>query len=137
MTDLSITAANVAASTAAQRGRGTAGEAINAGQTVYRKASDQKIYLSDADDTAADECLGVALNTAEGANQPVEWAEQDPDFNPGATVTVGEIYVVSGTAGGIAPVGDLANPDRAIVVGVGKTASTMNLAVVEGGIVPA
>ena len=85
---------------------GTAGETITAGQSVYLKASDSKIWLADANasvDTAA--AVGISLHAAL-ANQPISYITSGP-LNFGAILLAGKWYVVSATAGGIAPVADL------------------------------
>jgi len=42
-------------------------------------------------------------------------------------MTVGEVYVVSATAGGIAPVGDLTTGNYVTVLGVATTTSNLQL----------
>lgn len=110
MADISITAANITPGTATgfsfNKTTGTAGETITAGQSVYLKASDNKIYLADANasaDTAA--AVGVSLHGAL-AGQPIAYGTSGP-LNFGAILLAGKWYVVSATAGGIAPVADL------------------------------
>jgi len=44
-----------------------------------------------------------------------------------AVMTVGEVYVVSATAGGIAPVGDLVTGNYVTVLGVATTTSNLQL----------
>lgn len=128
MADLSVTAANVAKSAGTTK-YGTAGETITAGQALYLASGDSKLYLLDADDTEAKAAFeGIALNGA-SADQPVAYlsAGDSAVINPGATVTVGEIYVASGTPGGIAPEGDLASSDYVTIIGIGLTSSTMSV----------
>ena len=124
--DLSITAANVAASSGAQYADGTAGATITAGQAVYLDASANTYKLADCDATAATAVIaGIALNGA-SSGQPLK-IQTAGTISIGGTVTVGEIYVLSGTAGGIAPEGDLAQNDRVVIIGVGLTSSTIAL----------
>jgi hypothetical protein len=47
------------------------------------------------------------------------------NINLGATLTVGQIYVLSATAGGIAPVADLATGHYPSILGVATTASNL------------
>lgn len=132
MTDLVITAANVELVSGTKK-FGIAAEAITAGQPVHKLASDGEIYLSDADHaTVAKRVVtGIALNGA-AAGQPVGY-QIDGVIDIGATVTVGEIYVLSGTAGGIAPEADLASGDRVAVLGVGLTSSNIQLGILNSG----
>lgn len=126
MADLTITAASV------QKGvnspiTGVAGETITAGQGVYVKASDKRLWKAQADGTAAEaEAVGVALNGG-AAGQPIAY-QKTGTITIGATVAVGTIYVVSATFGGIAPWADLAATNYVTIVGVGATTGTIALA---------
>ncbi len=71
--DVSITAANVKPSSAAVLRRDwTAGEALTAGQLVYRSSSNFKIYKADCDSGTAGirDCIGIAVTSA-AADGPV------------------------------------------------------------------
>lgn len=129
MSDLSITTSQVQPNATGARSEvtGIAGEAITAGQTVYYDASTGTWKKAQADGTAAEagqDGYGIALNSAPGANQPVQVAL------PGSTVTLGAgaapaagtIYFISPTAGGIAPVADLSSTNKInpIALGVGS-----------------
>ena len=128
MADLSITAASVKSTGASPRiSRVLFGETITQGQALYRKASDGEYYKADADagtDEAA-EVAGVALTP--GGDGEYGYVVTQGDVAIGATVTVGEIYVLSGTAGGICPEADLASGDRVTVIGVGTTSTVISL----------
>lgn len=129
MTDLVITAANVeCVPTTSPVKWGTAAEAITAGQALHKLTSDGLIYLSDADHaTVAKRTVdGVAVNGA-AAGQPVAYAPAGTIVNMGATLTVGEIYVLSGTAGGVAPEADLSSGEQVCIIGVGLTAANMQI----------
>lgn len=128
MADLTITAANVAKVAGTTR-YGTAGAAITAGDALYLDSGTSTLKLLDADDTAAAAVLeGIALNDG-ASGQPVAYLAPGDGaiINPGATVTVGEIYVASGTAGAIAPKADLATGDYVTIIGIGLTSSTMSV----------
>lgn len=132
MSDISITAANVVPVAGYQFVDLVAGATITAGQVVYQDASDLKAKLADCDGAAALGVVkGIALNNA-SANQPVR-VQTAGDLNIGATLTVGEIYVLSGDAGGVAPEGDLANPDKVSLIGVATTASNLKLNIFNSG----
>lgn len=139
MADISITAANVLAGANAKTAYGIAGATITAGQTLYADPSDsQKLKLADCDSSATTAaCVGIALHGA-ASGQPIKYVYEDDDFTPGGTLSLSAaaddgIYVLSGTAGGIAPVGDIASGDYAVVIGVAKSATKMNLKIVRGG----
>lgn len=126
MADLTITAANVQQASDAEVEHGTAGATITAGQTVYKDTTDSdKWKLADNDDTAAKaEATGIALvNCADG--QPISVIRRG-DIDLGATLTVGEIYVLSSTAGGIAPEADLVTNDFVTVLGIATAADNLS-----------
>src|SRR6266496_1447543 len=103
MADLTITAANVASGTGSQTSDGTAGGTITQGDAIYQDATDSnKWKRADANlSAAAAAAIGIALNAAENG-QPVR-IQVGGEMNPGATLAVGTVYVLSATAGKIAP----------------------------------
>ncbi len=124
--DISITAANVAIVTGATTTSGTAGATITAGQLVYLDSVTSTIKLADANASQATAaCVGVALNGA-ASGQPINYATAG-DVTIGGTVTIGGIYVVSATAGGLAPVADLTSTWYTKVFCIGKTASIVTI----------
>ena len=138
MSDVSITAANVVAGANAKKRTGTAGSTITAGQAVYEDSSDSfKFKLADANASAATaKCVGIALHGA-SSGQPLTIVEEDDDFTPGGTLSISAaaddgVYVLSGTAGGIAPVGDLASGWYPVVLGVAKSTTKMILKPIRG-----
>lgn len=137
MTALTVTPGSVTAVAGAITEQGRAGATITAGQVVYKDSS-QLYQLADADSAtaAAREGWGIALNGA-AANQPLT-VLRSGDINIGATVTVGEIYVLDTTAGGVAPEGDLASGEYVVVIGVGITTGRLRVAFINSGVaVPA
>jgi hypothetical protein len=135
MADLSITAGNVL-KTSGSVTNGIAGATITAGQSVYLDTTTNKWKLAQCDGTAAEAGsggIGVALNGASDG-QPLQVLTAGP-YNPGATVTVGQTYVVPRTAGNIAPISDLASTDRVTLLGVATTASELTLAPNVSGVV--
>jgi hypothetical protein len=131
-TDLSITVANVASSgdTSARYDNGKAGETILAGQPVYRATSDNRFYKADSNAaTPAYKVAGIALHSALQA-QPLTICTSDPNFTPGGTLTVGGIYVLSATAGGIAPVADLTTGWNSQFLFVATTTTKANFSIV-------
>ncbi len=106
MADLIVTAASVLFTTG-QKVTGVAGETITAGMGVYLKSSDSELYKAQADGTSAEAtAVGVALH-ASGDGQPLTYAAQGSTINIGATTAKTTTYVVSATAGGVAPQADL------------------------------
>lgn len=131
-TDLSITAANVVPAAGYQYVDMTAGAAITAGQVIYKDSAAETAKLADCDGTAAlAVVVGIALNNA-ASGQPVRVMTAG-DLNIGATLTAGEIYVLSGTAGGVAPEGDLAQNDRVCLIGVATSSSNLRLDIFNSG----
>lgn len=123
MTDLSITAANVAAQGGAGIGRGTAGASLTAGDAVTQDASEQIVLASDASATLA-LVKGIALHAA-ADGQPVAY-QSSGDINMGATLSAGKHYVLS-TDGGIAPVDDIASGEYASYIGLAISTSVLRL----------
>lgn len=133
MANLTQTAANVAKNSGSET-YATAGESITAGMPVYLKSSDSKIYQCDSNVTSAEAaCVGIALCSA-AASQPVVYAQSGATVDLGATLTVGETYVLSATKGAIAPVGDLATNDYVTHLGVASAADNLNLRIYASGI---
>jgi hypothetical protein len=126
MADLSITAANVVAVSGATTARGTAGATITAGQLVYLDSSDNELKLADSNDTAAKSVVvGVALH-ASLDGQPLAYLTSG-QITIGATVSLGKVYVLSTTAGGIAPIDDIASTEYISVLGVATTTAIITV----------
>lgn len=126
-TDLSITAANVTPSAAAVVRDGLAGEAITAGKLLYRDpTTNYTLKLADANSAtaAARVVCGIAINSA-SVGTKVNYVVSDPALVIGATVANGTVYVLSATAGGIAPLADLTSGWYAFVIGVGTSTTTV------------
>jgi hypothetical protein len=137
MADVTVTPAEVLPATDTLTIDGTAGATVTAGQTCYLDSSDNKYKLADADASAATAAVkGLAMHGASDG-QPIRLAIGGT-IDPGFTAAVGTIYVQSGTAGGIAPVTDLATGDFTTIIGVGISASSLKLLMINSGVqVPA
>lgn len=125
-TDVSITSTSVLPSSSAIKRYAVAGVQITAGKLVYKSATDNKLYLADGDSATAAvrDCVGIAVATvASGAE--CTYVTEDPNLTIGGTVVNGTIYVLSSTAGGIAPAADLTTGWFTTVVGVGTSSSTI------------
>lgn len=129
MVDISVTAASVApvAGSTTINKQYNAGATITAGQCVYLDTANSNVWKLAQDDGTALEAgsggLGIALHGA-SSGQPLAVATAgNVTFN--AVLTAGETYIVSATAGGIAPVADIST-NKVSYLGYGTT--TTNLA---------
>lgn len=136
MADLSVTAASVLSSSTALTASGIAGATITAGQPLYIDTANSNVLkLADSNSTLlVSTVAGIALHGA-ATGQPVKYAYEDSTFTPGATLAVGQTYVVSSTAGGIAPLVDLVTGDFPNVLFIAKSTTTAVLRIVRGGVV--
>lgn len=132
MVDITITAANVVQATAAKTIEGTAGETITAGETLYLDTSVAKYKLADNDAATTDLVAGIALHSSV-VNQPIV-VQTSGGIDLGATLTIGETYVLSTTAGGIAPIADLGSTEYVTILGVATAADNLLLAINNTGI---
>jgi hypothetical protein len=134
LADISITAANVVAGANARTLDGIAGATITAGQLVYRDSVTGKYLLSDADSAtvAARSVDGIALNSA-SLNQPLG-VQIDGEITIGGTLTANAVYILSGTAGGIAPLADLSTGEYYVQVGVAKSTSVLDIGIQATGV---
>ena len=116
MADLTVTAANVLFTSGSQITR-NAGASITAGQAVYFDSSASTLKLAQCDGTAAEaDAVGIALHAA-GTGQPLTYAAQGSVINIGATTAKTTTYMVSATAGGVAPQADLVSTNRIVRLG--------------------
>jgi len=133
--DVSITAGNVAASSTAQIMRGVAGAAITAGQLLYIERATNTLKLADANSGTAEARIvaGIALNSA-ASGQPLHYVVKDPALTLGGTSAKGTIYILSATAGGVAPAADLTTGwfPHVIAVGVSTTVVAFDAGGVRG-----
>jgi hypothetical protein len=141
MADISITAANVAASsTAVIEYNYKFGATVTAGQLVYRDdtATPPNWKLLDRDAAATGNELatvkGIALNGG-ASGQPAAVCTKDSDFTPGGTLTNGITLYSSDTAGGITSADIPTTGDYPTVLGVAKSTSKMNLNPTSSGVV--
>jgi hypothetical protein len=127
MADLSVTAANVAKISGTVR-TVTAGASIAAGDAVYRDTTDANEYKGcRANVLASSKCEGIALDNAENG-QPLTILTHGT-IDIGATVSIGEVYTVSGhvSTGKIAPHSDLGSNEFVTVIGVGITTARIKM----------
>lgn len=132
MADLSVTVANVGAGSSAVVDNGRlAGATITAGQFVYLDSS-STWQLMQCDGTAAEAgsggTFGMALHGAL-AGQPLA-VQTGGIADPGATVTVAKVYVVSETAGNACPIADITTSTRRLtILGFGDSATTIDMSI--------
>jgi hypothetical protein len=132
MADISITAASVIPSVNAETVRKNAAETITAGQVVYLNTSGL-VAKADANlSAAAATVYGIAANGG-GTGQLITVVKKDPALVIGATIAIGDVLVLSATAGGIAPAADLATGHYATVLGVGISTTAINFLPVAAG----
>lgn len=125
MADLSLTAANVIMSAAGKKSDGIAGEAITAGDVLYKDSSDSnKLKLADANAAGKRGVVGIALNDA-ATGQTVSYCISDSALAIGATVSIGYIAILSGTPGAIAPAADAAAGMEVVILGVGVSTTAI------------
>lgn len=134
MADLTVTAANVVSGAGAATRSGVAGATITAGQPLYQDGADAfSLKPAQADATDSDIVVGIALHGA-ADGQPITY-QTGGVINLGATLTVGEVYVLSAAAaGGIAPVGDLTSGNFVSVIGVATTAALLQMGIINSGV---
>lgn len=135
MADLTITATSVLAGGGATITEGVAGAAITAGQVLYHDADAGTWKLADCDiasPAAARSPKGIALNGA-AVGQPLKILTKGP-ITIGATLTAGVAYYLSGTAGGICPVADLATGDYPTIIGIATSTTVLDVLFHESGV---
>jgi hypothetical protein len=140
-TPITVTPANVLSGTGAATEVGIAGEAITAGQTVYKKTLDGFFWKADADATAVganaeiDNVYGISL-TNSAAGQPIT-VQKSGDIICGGTVVPGTMYVQSGTAGCFTAIANLTTAnlgDYVITIGMAITTSVIHMMVYRTGV---
>lgn len=132
MADISVTPASVQPAAGSVSKRGIAGEAINAGQSVF-EAADGDIELCENDQAALEAAaVGIALNDA-AAGQPIEYnITGDVTFN--AVLAAGQIYIVGAAPGGIAPEADAVAGEFVTVLGVGTSTTNLKMGILQSGV---
>jgi len=132
MAAITVTAANVLPQANARIGVGVAGEAITRGQSIYRNATDQRLYLADTNASAAAAAgVGIALQDV-GVGQRLEYAKRGSRVAFGSAVlTKGLIYCVGGVGAGnpgdIMPSADLASGCFTTILGIAEDTSILDM----------
>lgn len=128
MADVSVTAASVVKTATTIFGIGVAGGTVTAGQPVYQDTTaSNKLKPADADVLASSKVIGIALHGASDG-QPLQYAYGGSlTFN--SAFTVGQVYVASTNAGGIAPYSDLGSGDYVTTLGVATSATNLKIGI--------
>ena len=135
MADFAQTSTSVIPGSNARRVGATCAETIAAGKILY-KTTGGLAGLADANAAGKTVVWGYAEQGG-AVNQKINVITRDDNANLGITFAVGDIGVLSGTAGGIAPLADIASGMTVTSLGVAKTTSTFNFNPTTGGEVAA
>lgn len=130
MADLTQTPANISIGANVQVQIVTAGEAITQGMPIYQNELTSKYYKadSDAESTAAANAIALTPAAADGDLFVRAYTQgENGNIDLGATLTIGETYVVSTNTGKIAPIGDLTTGDYVTYLGVASAADNLLL----------
>lgn len=125
MADITVTATTVLRVSGQYR-EYTSGATIIAGKLVYLDENTGTVKLADADAAASAEIVGIALNQGY-SGQPITVQTSGLVQMTATGLTVGQVYVASTTAGGIAPYSDLASGDYVSVFGVGTASNQITI----------
>lgn len=132
MADVSITATSVV-TVSGDCDFGVAGASITAGQWVYLDSATTTLKLADCDLSAAGAtAVGVALNGG-ATGQPIRY-QKNGTITIGGTLVAGKVYVLSATAGGLAPVADLTTNWRTTLLGVATTTAILQINILVTGV---
>ena len=136
MADISVTGGSVIIGETGVQDHGIAGASITRGQTLYKDSSDSdKLKAAITTTAATAACVGIALNQA-SSGQPLAYCRAGA-INPGGTVAVGTVYIVSLNAGGIAPITDVLTGQFVTVIGVGTATNTIDVSLHASGVAKA
>ena len=127
MTDIVITPASVIAGADASIDFGVAGATITAGQVVYLETASNMLKLADNNSTDIEVRTprGIALNGA-ATGQPIA-VIRSGQVAIGGTLVANVAYYLSDTPGGICAVADLAAGEYPTLLGMAKTATSLDV----------
>jgi hypothetical protein len=127
MANLAITAGSVVAGTDAETQSGSFGEAVTAGQAVYKSSTNKKWMLADSNSVTpeARHAIGIALNGG-STDQPAKVLTSG-DVTIGATLTPGTAYYLSDTPGALCPVADVGTGEYVCLIGLAKSATVLDV----------
>jgi hypothetical protein len=129
MADISFTAGNVKLSGSSTSPRLVQfGETVTQGKAVYLKAADGRYWLADANlsiEASMSGGGGVALTPGVAGDYGYIVTEGLIDL--GVSMTAGGLYILSATAGGIAPNSDAVSGWNKVVIGAARTTAILNV----------
>jgi hypothetical protein len=134
MADLAITTSEVKAGPGATVRAATAGENLTPGEPVYMDRGANTLKKADADTIHEAEAIGICLSTTTSGDTAYYILDGEVILGATANPAVGTIYVVSTTAGGIAPESDLGTGDYVTILGVGTTSDGLKLGILASGV---
>lgn len=103
------------------------GATVAAGQPVYQDSADNEYKLADNDASASTAAAkGIAITPGVDGGYGLI-AKQGSIILVGTTMTVGETYLVSSTAGGIMPVADAGTGDYITYLGNAASATQLDI----------
>ena len=109
------------------------GATISAGQVVYLNTATNEYELADASAANTASVVGIAMTPGvDGGYGAI--VTSGSVVLVGGTVAAGQTFVVSATAGGIAPEADLGSGEYYSLVGVGEGSSTLKIDINATGI---
>lgn len=124
-TDLAL-ATTLKATSGYSGGQGQSGEALTAGNVIYKNA-DTKLYKALATSALACKAVGIVLVSAPGIDQPVNYIV-DGDLTNLTGLADGEMYFVSETTGGsIMKYSDIGAGEYASFVGQATSTTTFHV----------
>ncbi len=125
MADVTIAASSVLATSTAPKRAILAGEAVTAGETVYRN-SDGKRYKADGNDSSKMPVEGMALNSTSAAGQPLEIVTEDDNLTIGTHgLGTGIPIFQSANAGKVCPFADVGAGNLTTCIGVTNSATAI------------
>ncbi len=132
MTDLVVTVADVLEGAGANKKTGVAGATITQGMALFQNGSSQLVGAEKDVDALTAAAVGIALSGAE-AGQPCVF-QASGEIDVGATLVVGETYVVGAAAGGIAPIADVIASEFSTILGIARAAGVLKLNINQSGV---
>lgn len=133
MAEITIAASDVIPQANTVIASGTAGAAITAGQPVYADAADgNKIKVADPLTAAKAVVVGIAINSAPGIGQPVDYAVSG-DLALGAVMVSRTVYLLS-SVGKLGTTADQGASEYGTVVGISASTSLLKVGIVVSGV---
>ena len=112
------------------------GIAIFGGALGVRDSRHMGLVIYQAEDDAAAKGIALTPSSADGDVFVLAYTQgSSGSVDLGATLTVGEAYVVSTNKGAIAPIGDLTTGDYVTVLGIASAADNLLLNINVSGVV--